>query len=194
MRMSLCKGFIRHFYVGQTSLARFSKVGSNVKTNIKKPTRQEKIDKANMFHQSKLYHIHNEFNLFNPAVTKVLDLGYVPGNWLSFAKFKLCEAHKLPESKLSEKCHLLGFDILFSTPPTGTSTIQGNVFSQSSHKLITNHFMNFAKLKAYDTSPQPSYFENEKVDSLITDEIDELTDQLSSVTLVNAENWTINRR
>lgn len=174
---------VRQIHKSARAFARFTKVSSDVKPNVKKPTRQDKIDKNNMLHQGKLYHLDNEFHIFNDKVTKVLDLGYVPGNWLSFAKFKLCDIYQLSESRLADKCHLLGFDILFATPPTGTSTIQGNIFSQSSHQLIANHFRNFALQQALKQQElgTSSYFDNELVDSLVTEELEELAQKFDQV-------------
>lgn len=107
-------------------------------------SRQQKINDVNMTSQSKLYHIDNKFHIFNDQVTRVLDLGYVPGNWLEFAKFRLCSVYGLEEIDINDKCDLLGFDLLFDTPPLGTSSIQGNIFSKTSHKSIIQFFKDSA--------------------------------------------------
>lgn len=107
-------------------------------------SRQQKIHDINMTSQSKLYHIDNKFNIFNDRVTRVLDLGYVPGNWLEFAKFRLCSVYGLEEIDINDKCDLLGFDLLFGTPPLGTSSIQGNIYSKTSHESMAQFFKDAA--------------------------------------------------
>ncbi|WEJ97343.1 2' O-ribose methyltransferase [Yamadazyma tenuis] len=127
--------------------------------------------------QSKLYHINEEFQIFNRHVTKILDLGYVPGNWLEFSKLKMCEVHGLPEDQINSRCHFLGFDILMSPPPPYTSSMQGNVFSKAAHKQIIDHFKELAlreKLIEPETDSQNSYFVNEQTDSRIDEELEKL--------------------
>lgn len=143
-----------------------------VKSENIKLTRQQKIDNVNIESQSQLYYIDKEFGLFNRNVTKVLDLGYVPGNWLEVARYKMCEVLQIDESDLNEQCTLLGFDILFGTPPLGTSSIQGNIFSKTSHRDIVAFFKDMElkrqekmyKKNKIDDDFDNSYFAKEQID------------------------------
>ena len=160
----------------------------------KKPSRQEKIDTINMAMQSKLYKIDSECNVFNDKVKKVIDLGYVPGNWMLYAKFRMCQIHKLEEEEFKDKCHILGFDLLFSTPPLGVSTIQGNIFSRMAHKNIVNHFKEIAlrehhlklRMKVQENDEfQNSYYVKEQNDVVLEAEIEELSKSLNSLSLAH---------
>lgn len=170
----------------------------NVNEKLRKPgqklTRQETIEKNNMLNQSKLYHIDSDIGIFNSKVTKVLDLGYVPGNWLQFSKFRLCDIHGLEESKIATKCCLLGFDILFGTPPMGTSTIQGNMFSKTAHKSIENHFKDYElkrqlRLRSESQDFQRSYFAKEQADNHVEEEISHLEETLEKTSLIEEFNY-----
>lgn len=130
--------------------------------------------------QGKLYHINQEFNIFNDNVTKILDLGYSPGNWLEFSKLKMCEAHGVEENDINKKCHFLGFDILVGYPPAGTSTIQGNIFSKSSHYQIIDHFKQLAIKQQLNSDEDVSYFTKEQTD---VDDIEHLEQRLQKMHL-----------
>ena len=41
----------------------------------------------------------------------------------------MAKLHNISDpGKIHQKCHILGFDILFGSPPIGVSSIQGNIF------------------------------------------------------------------
>lgn len=104
----------------------------------KKPTRQQKIDETNTHSQSKLLLLDHRFDLFNQTVTKVVDLGYAPGNWISYARNTLLQFHDVSPEKIHSKCTLVGLDIIFTQPPPGTVGTQGNIYSQAAHDNIIN--------------------------------------------------------
>lgn len=137
-----------------------------------KLSRQQKIDNANMTIQLKLYRLDQEFNLFE-GVFKVLDLGYVPGNWCQYAKYKLCLLNHVNDSDFHTKFHILGFDILFGTPPPGISTLQGNIYSKLLQTNILNHFKEVA-LKQYEQDNLTSNSDQEnQIDSYYVKEMKE---------------------
>lgn len=161
-----------------------------------KPSRQERIDRVNMRNRSKLQDLDNEFGIFNSGVTKVLDLGFVPGNWSEFARYRLCQVHGIDEDKFHEKCHILGFDILFSTPPLGVSCMQGNIFSKSAHDLIVMHFKDIALRKTVQSKDsdknevdefQQSYYFKEQTESLIEQQVIDLSQGFGLLALTNKE-------
>lgn len=167
--------------------------GRNPKTKL---SRQERIDRINMRNRSKLQDLDNEFGIFNGDVTKVLDLGFVPGNWSEFARYRLCQVHGVDEDKFHEKCHILGFDILFGTPPLGVSSMQGNIFSKSAHGLIMLHFKDIAMRKAVqpkDTNKdemdefQQSYYFKEQTESLIEQQVSDLSEDFGRLKVTNRE-------
>lgn len=143
----------------------------------KKGTRRERAEKGNLISQNKLYLLDSEFNIFNQNVTKVLDLGYVPGNWSQVAKMQLSQVHGLDESTFNTKCHVLGLDTLFAEPIANVSTIQGNIYSKKSHALVIDHFREVAlrglerrKLirKSNNDIEADSYFTKEKLENIIS--------------------------
>lgn len=164
-------------------------VGPNSKT---KPSRQERIDRVNIRNRSKLQDADNEFGIFNAGVTKVLDLGFVPGNWSEFARYRLCQVHGIDEDKFHEKCHILGFDILFGTPPLGVSSMQGNIFSKSAHDLISMHFKDIALRNAVEAKNmndegmdefQQSYYFKEQSESFIEQQVSDLSEEFDKLTV-----------
>lgn len=168
--------------------ALWSEVNEKVKKPNNKPSRQDRINKINMTSQSKLYHINNEFNIFNNKVTKILDLGFAPGNWLAFSKLKMCEVYGLEETNINKKCNFLGFDLLISTPPVGTSTLQGNIFSKASHLQIIEQFKEFALKKLVNELPEEtSYFVTEQSDSLIEKDLGKIEEGMSKLALGDNE-------
>lgn len=166
-----------------------------VDLNSKTPSRQELIDRVNMRNRSKLQDVDNEFGIFNAGVTRVLDLGFVPGNWSEYTRYRLCQVHGIDEEKFHEKCHILGFDILFGTPPLGISTMQGNIFSKSAHELVRMHFKDIAVRTAVKSNKmnkegmnefQQSYFFEEQSESLIEQQLNELSQHFDKLTISNA--------
>lgn len=165
--------------------------------NSKKTTsRQERIDRANLGNRSKLQQLDNKFGIFNKKVTRVLDLGYVPGNWTEFARQRLCQVHDIEEENFHKTCHILGFDILFGTPPQGVSSMQGNIYSKSAHKLISTHFKDIAlrkevevlKTKNEDLEEfRQSYFFKEQNETLIEQQVSELSEDMNELTLQDVQ-------
>jgi 23S rRNA (uridine2552-2'-O)-methyltransferase len=148
--------------------------------------------------QSKLYRIDKEFNIFNENVKKVVDLGYAPGNWSSFAKFRMEQVHDLSEDNFNKTCHILGFDLVFATPPIGVSTIQGNIYSKFSHKNIINHFKEVAlneyeRLQSQSSQKDEldtSYYVKETSEPVIEDEdINKLSANLNKLTLMELSDY-----
>lgn len=143
---------------------------------LDKLSRQQMVDEANMLHALKLHRLDQEFDLFK-GVHKVLDLGYVPGNWSSYTKYKLCLLHNLNDTDFNKKCHILGFDVLFGTPPEGISSIQGNIYSKLLQKNILNHFKEIALRKYEQGDHNDSYFVKEMKEYQLDREIEELTEK-----------------
>ncbi|PVH20133.1 hypothetical protein CXQ85_001913 [Candidozyma haemuli] len=99
-------------------------------------TRQEKIDGSNHLSRSKLHQLDTKFNLFNENVTKMVDLGYSPGNWLIYAREALSRIHEIEPEKIYQKCTLVGLDIIIGNHPAGTFTTQGNILSKLAHRNV----------------------------------------------------------
>lgn len=100
-------------------------------------TRKEKIEGLNHIARSKLYQLDTRFDLFNEKVSNVVDLGYAPGNWLSYARDALLVAHNIDPERIYQKCTLVGLDIVIGNHPLGSFTTQGNIFSKLAHKNVT---------------------------------------------------------
>ena len=166
--------FVRHY-------ARGTVVG-DIKVPGKKPTRADRINRSNMASHAKLYHLDNQFKLFNPLINTVLDVGFVPGNWSQFAKFRLCQVHGLEESQFSSKCHILGFDMLFGQGPFGVSTMQGDIYSNSSHIGIQNHFREqyVQRLQRNKSAEPEAYFAKEQQQVELVSELQKLNINLDS--------------
>lgn len=109
----------------------------------------------------KLLQIDQKFNIFGKSKTKgkptsksvnhgrvlnVLDLGAAPGAWNQVALDR-----SPPGSKI------LGVDILPYQPPHGASTIQGNMLSKGTHKLIKEFF------RLSDLQKKDKVFENVEI-------------------------------
>jgi len=192
---------IRHLSSSLRCLARGIDIGPEQikKPNTSKPTRQERIDITNMTMQSKLFKLDNKFKIFNKNVTKVVDLGYVPGNWMSYSKFRLCLIHGLEEEKFTEKCHILGFDLLFGSPPQGVSAYQGNIYSKMAHRNIVNHLKEIAlrerknRIREQKAIPDPphrfkssqtnSYYVKEQSETLIESQLQKIGENLDDLKL-----------
>lgn len=163
-------------------------------------TRLEKLNLMNADIRSKLSMIDQKFNVFNKNVTTVLDLGFAPGNWTEYAKARLIKLHGTPKDadldRLPEKCHILGFDLLFSLPPSGVSTMQGNIFSKTAHDNVLRHFQEIALARMVKRSrelagnrgeedPVMSYFVKEQNEASITTPVDSLASKFSRLNLKN---------
>lgn len=160
-----------------------------------KVPRSERIALENAASFGRLERVDQEFAVFDKSITRVLDLGYVSGNWSFYSKERMMEIHELEEENFNDKCHILGFDLLFGTPPSGVSSMQGNIFSKGCQDLIISHFKEvtirnkFRMLKLEDA--QRSYFFKEQKDSFIEKKIDELSDELSSTALTELKNSSL---
>lgn len=104
-------------------------------------TRQQKIDATNSNAAHTLARIESRFPIFLAQTTKVVDLGFAPGNWLTYARDRLASIHNVDVAKIHRSCTLVGLDLLFATPPRGTHTTQGNVYSQG----VQNNVMTLLK-------------------------------------------------
>lgn len=110
----------------------------------KRLPRERTFDAVCMAMQAKLHRLDQEYQLFTPDVKTVIDVGYAPGNWSQYSKFRLCEVHGIKEEEFNDICHLLGVDLLFSTPPVkGMLCIQGNIFSKLTHDIVARHVATF---------------------------------------------------
>lgn len=152
-------------------------------------TRREVSALMNMDIQLKLYTIDTKYGVFHEGVSSVLDLGYVPGNWMEYTKARLIHLHGSEKDRIEDLlpkgCHILGFDVLFSSPPTGVSTMQGNIYSKMAHRNVLNHFQEVALTRMMDDShnipgeaPNSelpiSYFAKEQVESTILNQVSAL--------------------
>ncbi|CCE83967.1 Piso0_004564 [Millerozyma farinosa CBS 7064] len=157
-----------------------------------KVPRTERIASENAASFGRLERADQEFTIFDKSITRVLDLGYVSGNWSFYSKERMMEIHGLEEDKFNDKCHILGFDLLFGTPPPGVSSMQGNIFSKGCQDLIISHFKEvalrnkFRMLKIEEA--QRSYFFKEQKESFIEKKIEELSDVLSGTALTELKN------
>ncbi|ODV81942.1 uncharacterized protein CANTADRAFT_44377 [Suhomyces tanzawaensis NRRL Y-17324] len=186
-----------HVRLLSRSLVRFARGSEIGNERIKNPstnkatTRQQRIDAINMRTQSKLFKVDNEFAIFDHSVQKVLDLGCVPGNWMAYSKFRLCQLHNLQEENFNEKCHILGFDLLFGTPPPGVSLIQGNIFSKMAHENILTHFKEIAlrdldrNTKIEETDFNDLYYYKEQHETALEQEIDRLAKNMGRLSVVD---------
>lgn len=167
----------RNVVLGQDQVR--AKVAGKTKTQ---PSRQERIDRANMRTWSKLEELDGEYGVFSGRVRRVLDLGFVPGNWSEFARQRLCQIHGVAEEKFHEQCHILGVDILFGTPPAGVSAMQGNIFSKGTHELAAAHFKELALRRAVEgakpKAADDSYYSKEQNESLIDQQVSEIAGDL----------------
>lgn len=140
-----------------------------------RPTRQERIAEAGFSAYSAIAALNHRYNIFNPTVTKVVDLGFVPGHWLTYARDALMRVHRIPLEEIHTKCTLIGLDILFGRPPTGTISTQGNVYSQAAHSAVRDLLQEAAFRQLRSTTVPDSYVAKEKSEN-------ELEEQMSSLT------------
>ncbi|EGW30473.1 uncharacterized protein SPAPADRAFT_157554 [Spathaspora passalidarum NRRL Y-27907] len=127
----------------------------------------------NEYAYNSLETIDMEERIFDKSVTKVVDTGYVPGNWMRYTLERLSELHGVDEEKLYKKCYVLGVDLLFQTPPNGVSTIQGNIFSKLTHKSVITQLRQWTELNKQQKRKKDN---DEEIDpkSYITKEQEEL--------------------
>lgn len=164
--------------------------GSHDHTNIP-DKRKDKIFFYNYDNNSKIKNLDRRFKILNKSQTKILELGFIPSNWLIYIRDTVARLHNLSDpEKIHQKCHILGFDILFGSPPIGVSSIQGNIFSKLAHKNIVNHFkeISWTQLRdqrqlELDIDPK-SYFSREQDESMIIDkQIERIEAGLKNITM-----------
>ncbi|KAK7678606.1 hypothetical protein QCA50_018329 [Cerrena zonata] len=141
-----------------------------------KLTRQEKINRTNLSSHAKLYYTDREFGIFHKGVRTVLDLGYMPGNWSSYAKDKLLQVHETTEEEFSKECHIAGFDILFGTPPLKVSTIQ---------EVALRRLQDASKPRLQLQDDHETSYIDKEVDQAYLDQLDEAPSTLAKASLAN---------
>lgn len=99
-------------------------------------SRDLRIAEEDRFAHLAISRLDQKFNLINEKITKVVDLGFAPGNWLRYIQMQLLHFHNIDPVKLQTKCTVVGLDLLFCQPPPGTYSIQGNIFSQNAHSNV----------------------------------------------------------
>ncbi|CAK7909897.1 hypothetical protein CAAN1_13S02278 [[Candida] anglica] len=97
-------------------------------------------------------HIQDKFEIFT-NVRRVLDLGTAPGYWAEYARDQIIEEQGIKEEDFVKNCHVVGVDLLFSTPPNGTSKLQGNIFSEDLRKRVESHCKEIAFRQHQDKIP-----------------------------------------
>lgn len=139
-----------------------------------------------------------KYNIITPTTKKILDVGFAPGNWMSYIVDRVCQIHDIEDTKLhTVGVHILGFDILFKSPPLGTSSIQGNIFSKLSHENVVHHFQEVANKQNQsqfqnevdNDIDHKSYFAQEIDESQLTKTMDQLT--ISEASKFSKDNWKL---
>lgn len=148
-----------------------------------KPTREQKIAEAGFSAYSAIAALNQRYNLFNPKVTKVVDLGFAPGHWLAYARDALLRAHNVPLDEIHNKCTLIGLDILFARPPTGTISTQGNIYSQSAHTAVEELLKDAALRRLRGTWTPDSYVAKETAETELEDQVSSLTRAFGSLAM-----------
>lgn len=77
----------------------------------------------------KLVQLDNKYKLLHPGAS-VVDLGFAPGAWSQVAVART-KPHGI----------VLGVDIIPTSPPKGASSMQANILSLKTHKLIRSFFL-----------------------------------------------------
>lgn len=155
--------------------------------STRKKTRNERITEEDQFAHYAISRLNQEFHFLNKQVTKAVDLGYAPGNWLQYIQHCLLLAHHVEPQKLFTKCTVVGVDMLFSQAPLGTYSIQGNIFSQNTHANILDllkkrsYLLLGAKTPHEKSSPVAEKLTIEDDIAIVTNKVDslDLDDQLA---------------
>ncbi|CAK9440053.1 uncharacterized protein LODBEIA_P41530 [Lodderomyces beijingensis] len=147
---------------------------------FRKLTRREEAEAIGQEYQYKIHHLDHTYNLVNSTTTKILEIGFAPGHFLQYIIDRLCDIHRVDQDKLHLRgIMVLGFDILFSRPPVGASSIQGNVFSKFSRGLVEGHFRDAARKRKRavpadletrdddDELVKMSYFDRERQEAMV---------------------------
>lgn len=157
--------------------------------------RLQRIDEANYYSLLTLQQLDAKYNIFSASVTKVVDLGFMPGNWLDYARYTLLAVHDVEPDKINTKCTLLGFDLLFGKPPPGTSSSQGNIFSQTAQSHIVDLLKEAALRRVQPEKGQVgqdyanSYLLKEIQETRIENELDALADAFSEYSLADGVDY-----
>lgn len=94
-------------------------------------TRQARVNNYKSRAAFKLLQIDDKYRLFSrEAHTNVLDLGAAPGAW-----------NQVALDRCKKGSTIVGVDILPYDPPAGVTSIQGNILSLATHKLIRESFL-----------------------------------------------------
>lgn len=144
-------------------------------STVAKPTRQQKIAEAGFSAYSAIAALNHRYQLFNPNVTKVVDLGFAPGHWLTFARDALVLVHNVPIEEIHSTCTLIGLDILFAQPPMGTISTQGNIYSQAAHTAIEGLLKDAAFRRLRGILAPDSYVAKESAESELEEQVSSLT-------------------
>lgn len=140
-----------------------------------KPTRLQKLVEAAYTAHSTIAALDRHFNLFRPSVHKVVDLGFAPGHWLTYARDALLHVHGVATERIADKCTLIGLDLLFAQPPAGTICTQGNVFSESAHRAVVELLQDAAMRRLRALSEPELYIQKEAAETELESEVSHLT-------------------
>ncbi|KAH3903485.1 related to Ribosomal RNA methyltransferase MRM2, mitochondrial [Saccharomycodes ludwigii] len=112
---------------------------------------QAKVENLRSRAAYKLIELDDKFKFFDKSKQQnILDLGFAPGAWSQVARVKTNRFSKI-----------FGVDILPCQPPTGVSSIQGNILSRRTHDLIRLFFSREIKLNKIDKIHEDyGYFED----------------------------------
>lgn len=191
MLITLCKPTIHYLRYSQSlrclsTSGRLSEAFETIDINFgivhkKSSKRSENVKIENFNNTSRIKHLDRRFNILNGSHRRILDLGYVPGNWITYIRNRMAKIHNIDPDKVNKKCHILGFDFMFGAPPAGVSAIQGNIFSKSAQSLIIDYFKEAAwmelkhKLILQEDEVNPrSYFSKEQDEEVFINEIREI--------------------
>lgn len=149
--------------------------------SVKKESREDLIAKQDLLSYTAIHNLNQKYNLFNETVTRVVDLGFAPGNWLQFARNELLLIFNIDPLKINTKCILVGVDLLFCQAPAGTYAIQGNIFSQNTHSNI----LDILKKRMYILAKAQKNFAETPLTAApnIEDDISRLVQKVSTLTL-----------
>lgn len=118
-----------------------------VRAALHRVSRRQQLEALSLHSRSLISQLDSHYSLLTPAVTKVVDLGYAPGNWLRYAHAKLLCEHGVEPEKAYRECNIVGVDLLFDQPPPGAAAIQGNIYSEAAHGNIVLQLKEWALQK-----------------------------------------------
>lgn len=119
-----------------------------------------------------------------------MDLGYVPGTWLEYAKLRLSQIHNILFEEITKKCTFIGTDLLCGNPIPGVLTTQGNIYSQSVHNNVVGLLKESAFRTLYPNQTigaDTSYLLKEIMETNLESELDTLTIALSEFSMEDAK-------